>query len=108
MQDILFKNWLTDIYGMEAKAAESRTTNCRTIEKIEGDLDMHFEHDKGKYLLELLTYSRADEANNAPAKYNIPIDGVIYTGTSTLKQAINRYMEFKQYQAEQKKSDSTD
>lgn len=45
-------------------------------------------------LLDRLTYGRDEGARNAPTRHRIPIDGDPYTGTATLKSAVNLYAKF--------------
>jgi hypothetical protein len=89
-----FENWLKN-RNMDKYAISSRKSNCLRVEQFEGDLDKHFEKDKCMKLLERLTYTKDDENNNRRAKHCIPINGKIYEGTATLKQAINLYIKFK-------------
>jgi len=89
-----FKRWLIEIKSYKIKVVQSRTSNCHTVEKHYGDLDTHFKKDKGRELLELLTYSTDDEREKRPTKHIINIDGNLRTGSATLKQAVNLYMKF--------------
>ncbi|MBD5302245.1 MAG: hypothetical protein HDS16_04510 [Bacteroides sp.] len=91
-----FKNWLTEQYGLQENAANSRTSNISTIEKYYGDIDRLIAEGKADALLSDLSYSTDDERNNRAPAHNIPIDGNIRTGSATLKQALRRYMEFLQ------------
>ena len=91
MKTDAFKKWLED-NGYPSNTLQSRLSNCRTVENYEGDLDEHFIKDEGFSLMKRLSYSRADERNNQPAKHKIPIDGNIRNGSATLKQAVNLYM----------------
>lgn len=90
-----FKNWMIENKNYKQKVVQSRLSNCNTVEKEYGALDIHFKKDKGRELLELLSYSTDDERENRPAKHSIKIDGVLRTGSATYKQAVNLYMEFK-------------
>lgn len=42
-----------------------------------------------------MTYSINDARNNYAPRHSIPINGNIYTGTSTLKAAVNKYVDFR-------------
>jgi hypothetical protein len=88
-----FINWLA--LKRSKETIRSRISNALKVEKHEGDLDLHFEKDYGKYLLERLTYSKKDERDGLPKKHNIPIDGVLITGTSTFKNSAKLYMDFR-------------
>jgi hypothetical protein len=96
MQETDFRNWLRNNKNYEPGTVNSRTTNCLRVEESEGDLDTHFQTDMCRALLNRLTYSADDEQNNRPPRHRIPIDGDIRNGTSTLKHAINLYVEYKQ------------
>lgn len=98
-----FDLWLRNFYvtrdgcRMDDSTRVSRTANCRTVEKYEGDLDEHFEKDEFKGLLTLLAYSTADERQNSRAKHRIPINGNVRNGSSTLKSAVGLYQQFREY-----------
>jgi hypothetical protein len=79
----------------DKKTATSRQTNCLTVCKYEGDLDIHFEKDNCRTILSKLTYSTEDERHNRQAKHKIPINGNIRNGTATLKQAVKLYIQFR-------------
>lgn len=95
METSEFKNWLIEIKNYKQNVVQSRASNCHTVEKVYGDLDIHFKKDKAKELMELLSYSTSDEREKRPTKHNIKIDGNLRTGSATLKQAVNLYMKFK-------------
>lgn len=88
-----FEIWLMDI--RKENTVQNRLSNCKKVEKYEGDLDLHYEKDKGFSLLERLTYSTEDQELDRPQKHIIPINGDIKNGTSTLKNSVNLYMKFK-------------
>jgi len=88
-----FLNWLLKKY--DEKTATSRKTNCLTVCKYEGDLDIHFEKDNCRKILSKLAYSTDDERHNRRAKHKIPINGNIRNGTATLKQAVKLYIQFR-------------
>jgi hypothetical protein len=88
-----FYDWLLKKYN--TATANARKANCLNISKYEGDLDQHFEKDTCRSLIEKLSYSTDDEKHNRPAKHKIPISGNVRAGSSTLKQAVNLYVEFK-------------
>ncbi len=84
-----FREWLSRKYK-GANVISTRIANCKRVEKYEGDLDKHYAKDGGKGLLEKLTLSKHDSLPN----HKIPIDGDIYYGTATLKQATKLYFAF--------------
>ena len=89
----LFKNWLTGT-NMDKRTIGSRLSNCRTVEKFEGDLDEHFADSKGQRLIQRLEYGADDERSGRDAKHRIPIEGDIRNGTATLKSAVKLYFRF--------------
>jgi len=95
MQESPFRNWLLQEKKFNERTANSRLSNCHRIERYAGKLDEHYQKDGGTSLISELTYSTDDQIKHRPAKHNIPIDGNIYNGTATLKQAANLYFKFK-------------
>lgn len=89
-----FKTWLIDEYGLQESGANSRVANISTIEKYYGDIDALIKNGSIQNLLTDLSYTTDDERHNREARHNIPIKGNIRTGSATLKQAVNRYVEF--------------
>ncbi|MGB0891568.1 MAG: endonuclease NucS domain-containing protein [Flavobacteriaceae bacterium] len=89
-----FKLWL-EYNDTDSRTIQSRISNCRTVERNEGDLDQHFIKDNGLDLMDRLSYSTQDERLNANPKHRIPINGNIRNGSATLKQAVKLYMTFK-------------
>lgn len=89
-----FKKWLIDEYGLQESAANSRVSNISTIEKYYGDIDTLIKNGSIQNLLNDLSYSTDDERHHREARHKIPIDGNVRTGSATLKQAVNRYVEF--------------
>jgi len=90
-----FYNWLLEKYNHQEGVAKARKTNCLTVCKYEGDLDIHFEKDSCRTIIDKLSYSTEDESHNRPPRHKIPINGNIRNGTATLKQAIKLYVDFK-------------
>lgn len=97
MQETEFYEWLHEKFT--GGTPNSRLSNCLRVEQFEGDLDIHFSNDNGVSLLRKLSYSKDDERNSRSAKHEIPIEGNIYNGTATLKQAVNLYFKFKAREA---------
>lgn len=91
-----FRNWL-ELETLEKKTIQNRISNCRNVEKYEGDLDNHFIKDKGLSLLTKLSYSTKNRLNNDQPKHNVPIKGDLRTGSSTLKQSVKLYLRYKSY-----------
>ena len=93
MQEDEFSKWLSKNYS--ERTLSSRMSNCRRVEQYEGNLDVHYDNDKGRSLISRLSYSAEDKKENRPPKHKIPINGDRYNGTATLKQASKLYFEFK-------------
>ena len=87
MHEERFEVWLSDERNLGPGTVESRVSGCRRVERIEGDLDGHFDKDGLTGLIELL--------NPKGPKHGIPINGDIRAGTSTLRSAIRLYREFR-------------
>lgn len=100
MRDRDFEFWLESIYKttagrpMERQSRQNRLSNCRHVEEYEGDLDAHYAKDQLASLLRRFEYGRDEEARNVSPRHRIPINGDRYTGTATLKAAINLYLKF--------------
>ncbi len=94
-----FKSWLIFVKKQDASSAQSRVSNCLRVEQFEGNLDIEFQKDRLKTLLNKLIYKKVDFDLHNPMKHKIPIKGNWYTGTATLKQAITLYQEFLIYKA---------
>jgi len=89
-----FRKWL-ESSGRERKTIQNRISNCKNVENYEGDLDEHFSEDKCISLLERLFYSTENERKNDTPNHSVPINGNLRTGSSTLKQSVNLYVDFK-------------
>lgn len=89
-----FRSWLCQAKALKESTAGSRVSNCATVEKYEGALDVLFKQDQFSELLGKLSYSKKDQRLNRPPRHAVPIDGDIYNGTSTLRSAIRLYQEF--------------
>ena len=108
MQEQAFRKWLRDVKGLKETVVASRLSNCRRVEQHKGDLDAHWDTDGLSALLRQFEYSKEDQRSDRPPKHNITIDGNVYTGTATLKQAIGLYREFLDAQDAEKAEDSAD
>ena len=96
MREDAFRSWLLSNRSYDGGTINSRVSNCKTVEGSEGDLDEHFEQDRLRGLVEKLTYSKADERQNRPARHQIPINGNVYNGTATLRSAVSLYKQFRE------------
>ena len=90
-----FQQYLRDVQRLREPTIGSRISNCRRVERYEGDLDEHFRSDQCQNLLWQLTYSTDDQNRNRTPKHRIPIDGDVRTGSATLKQAVALYVQFR-------------
>lgn len=90
----LFVKWLVEVRGLKESVAKNRTSSCASIEKVYGSLEEHYYLDSCYSLLVQLRYSKADEREKLPAKHLIHIGGNVYNVSATLRQSLNRYVEF--------------
>lgn len=96
MQTEQFENWLRNIACHSKDTIRSRVSNCKRLERDEGDLDGHFDRDRMEGLLARLVYSIADEHSDAPPRHNVTINGDVRKGTATLKGAATLYKKFRE------------
>ena len=100
MREDQFRCWLTLQYrmsdgcSMARRTPSSRISNCKTVERFEGELDAHFRTDKLQDLLRRLAYSRENEQRGLAPAHSIPINGNIRNGTNTYRSAVNLYRNF--------------
>src|SRR6056297_3072781 len=90
-----FSKWMKVIKNSSANTINARVSNCLRIEKYYGDLDEMFLKDKCEKLLSDLEYTSEDKKNGSPLKHEIPINGDWYSGTHTLKSALQLYIQYK-------------
>ena len=90
-----FYNWLISCRHLQENTATSRLNNCIRVCEFEGDLDVHYSRDRCRNLLKRLAYSAYDFENHMPPRHNIPINGNIYTGTATLRSAVQLYINYR-------------
>lgn len=96
MREAEFRSWLATHRNLGERTIRSRISNCRTVERYEGDLDTQFEQDNLQELTRRLTYSNHDEVAKKPVLHRIPINGNIYNGTATLRSAVSLYKQFRE------------
>ena len=87
MREARFKVWLGVERELNAGTVGSRVSNCRRVERYEGDLDDHYDADGLAGLM--------DRLNPGEPKHKIRINGNIYNGTATLKNAVSLYRDFR-------------
>ncbi len=98
MQTALFENWLLVRTGLSVRAIRSYVSNCKRLERYEGDLDAHFDSDGMASLLARLSYSTFDERRGVWPRHSVPISGDLRNGTATLKSSATLYRDFLQRQ----------
>ena len=102
MKEDAFRLWLlnhhsnADGASLDIRTISSRLSNCRTVERYEGDLDLQFDQDQLRSLFECLTYSAEDERQSRPVRHRIPINGNLRNGSATLRSAVSLYKEFRE------------
>lgn len=100
MRKDAFRLWLSN-RGNASDSVRSRLSNCKIVEKWEGNLDHQFEQDQLVGLLNRLRYSKEDKRRHRPARHKIPIDGDIYDGTATYRSVVSSYKRFRKALADQ-------
>lgn len=95
MEKNSFYKWLETIKKYNKRTCDSRISNCMRIEKHYGDLDEIYDKNKCEELKMELNYLMEEFRKGIPPKHRVPIDGDIYNGTATLRNALNLYLEFK-------------
>ena len=93
MQKQQFIDWLIE-NGRDESAA-TRAANCVTVCQYEGDLDTLFDEDECADLLDRLSYSKQDQRLALGARHCIPINGDVYNGTATYRNAVKLYVKFR-------------
>ena len=97
MLDAKFQQYLRDVKRSSKRTIGSRTSNCKRVERYEGDLDKHFDNDQCQGLLRRLTYSTENQDRERTPRHSIPINGDPRTGSATLKQAVGLYVQFRRH-----------
>ena len=90
-----FRNFLRDERHLQERTISSRISNCKSVERHEGNLDHHFDNDRMQMLLNRLSYSAGDERQNRPPHHQVPIAGNVRNGSATLKGAVSLYQQFR-------------
>src|SRR5215212_3634473 len=102
MKEDAFRLWLLNHHSnadggsLDIRTISSRLSNCRTVERYEGDLDLQFDQDQLRSLLECLTYSAEQERQSRPVRHRIPINGNLRNGSATLRSAVSLYKQFRE------------
>ena len=87
VQEELFRVWLGVERELSAGTVGSRISNCKRVERYEGDLDAHYDADGLASLMDCLNPKRPE--------HKVPINGKVYNGTATLKNAVGLYRDFR-------------
>ncbi|MDE0055802.1 MAG: hypothetical protein OXT64_16320 [Gammaproteobacteria bacterium] len=87
MQEESFKIWLSVERELRTGTVGSRISDCKRVERYEGDLDNYYEADRLTGLI--------DRLNPKKPVHKVPINGNVYNGTATLKSAVNLYRDFR-------------
>ncbi|SRR6266545_3526847 len=90
----VFANWMQQQQGLSEPTSRSRLSNCRRIEVYEGDLATHYAADRCADLLKRLHHTRDDANAGRNVLHRIPINGDQFTGTATLRSAVQLYVAF--------------
>ena len=102
MKENSFRSWLSNERrnprgtSLDVRTVGSRLSNCRTVERYEGDLDRHFDQD---HLCGLLNPSRTPRRTNAgtdPLVTKFQLTATFYNGTASLRSAVSLYIEFRE------------
>ncbi|MFF2155176.1 hypothetical protein ACFVVQ_07665 [Paenibacillus chitinolyticus] len=88
-----FREHLGNVLSSE-RVLRDCISRCRRVELHEGNLLNHYNLDGGRSLLNRLEYSASDEKSDAKQRHSIPIDGKIRTGTASLRNAVQHYLDF--------------
>ena len=90
-----FTRYLREARGFGKNVVATQLARCRRLEKYQGDLDAHFDHDGMDDLIGDLTYTAEDKRRGAPPKHRVPIDGDMLKGAAALKSAARLYRDFR-------------
>lgn len=97
-----FEEWLEMEKTYSKSTIQSRVSNVKMIEKYYPDLDASYNMDHCSKIVNEFTYTIEDEQLNQPAKHRIPINGRLFTGTATYKLALRLYINFRDFEKDEK------
>jgi 5-methylcytosine-specific restriction protein B len=99
MQYDEFSLWLTR-QGMISSSISTRLSDACRVEANYGDLDRAFDRDRLDTILDVLSYSAADEAASRPNPSLLAIDGNLKTSLASYRAAVAAYVRFRSENAE--------
>ncbi|MFD5021084.1 hypothetical protein ACFWMP_19435 [Paenibacillus sp. NPDC058367] len=93
-----FRSYLDRTISSE-KQVRDCISRCRRVEESEGNLIKHYTNDRGRFLMERLTYSKEDADRELEPKHHITFKGTkgyhsILVGTASLRNAVQHYFYF--------------
>lgn len=100
MREIDFSDWLDRWYRkldgqpLDPRSQGSMRSVADRVERGLGDLDAHWERDRGRSVLERLTYGRDAALRGRPPAHGIRITGDPYSVTASMRRAAVLYFEF--------------
>ena len=89
-----FKQWLVNVKGQRESAAAARVAGAMRIDAEYDIYNNYYVVGKKDDLMELFKYSKTDEKHGVRPLVNITINGNIYDGMASLRQALKLYFEF--------------
>lgn len=91
-----FSAWLKSSFPDAADTyRDTILRSCDRICRYEVDLDEAFRCNQLNDLYALFSYSAEDERRDAPTRHHVPIVGKPKAGTSTLRWALKKYLDFR-------------
>lgn len=93
-----FKSYLEKTLNSK-RPRQDCLSRCRRVELCEGNLYNHYTNDRGKSLLERLSYSKEDADRGVEPNHNLEIKGEkgfisILEGTRSYRNAVTLFFEF--------------
>ena len=85
-------DWMVNKKGLKESVAKTNRGRIKRIDEVY-NLFYAYMNDGCAYVLSLFEYSKNDEKNGLLPEHDIIIDGNYYTGTQSLKYALNLYIE---------------
>lgn len=86
-----FYNWMITKHGLQKSVANTNLARARRIDEVYNLFDAYLD-DNCSYILSLFEYSAHDAEKGLFPEHDIVINGNYYTGTQSLKYALNLYI----------------